>query len=89
MSDFYTPVQTRRAAKQHKCVYCGGPIPKGEQHQFQSGVYDGSWYNNRYHEECWHVLSEECEFEFMPGDGEIPPRIIKVMEAINSKGAEG
>lgn len=75
MSDFFDTPTHPVARKQHRCAPCCAPIPKGEKHVCQSGFFDGSAFRNRYHQECWDVLSEESTFEFMPGDAEPPERI--------------
>lgn len=75
MSDFHNPPEAPVARKKHYCSYCAGPIPQGEQHKKQTGVFDGSWYKNRYHTECWDTLNEEGVLEFSPGEGEMPERV--------------
>ena len=75
MSDFYNPPTQPKANKNHRCVYCWHIIPKGEVHKYQTGNYDGAWFRNRFHVECWDELCKEDRFEFFPGDGEPPERL--------------
>jgi hypothetical protein len=65
MSDFYNPHEHRIARKMHRCTYCAEPIAVGDGYVFQKGVYDGRWYENKMHPECFEDL---CE-----GDGEFTP----------------
>lgn len=58
MSDFYRDATTPIASKQYVCIACGWLIPKGEKHHHQTGVYDGSAFSNRFHDECWTALAE-------------------------------
>lgn len=80
MSDFNNPPTKQKAAREHICKYCLGPVFKGEVHWHQKGNYEGSWYSNRYHNECWNVLETSEEYEFLPGDGEIPKRVSLLMK---------
>lgn len=75
MSDFHDTPTRQKARKQHRCIACAYPIPVGEQYTQQSGFFDGDAYRNRYHHECWEALSEECQFEFMPGELDPPDRL--------------
>ena len=65
MSDFYHPQELRKAAKAHRCTYCAEPIVAGDEYVFQKGNYDGRWYENKMHPECFEDM---CE-----GDGEFTP----------------
>lgn len=62
--------------KQHRCVWCYGPIPKGELHWRYKGIYDGDWQDWRMHDECWIDSERDSECgEFSPASGEVPQRI--------------
>jgi len=54
------------AKKDHRCIWCGETILKGEKHHQQVGRFDGEIQDGRFHRECWTVASEsfkdECEF---------------------------
>jgi len=39
--------ETRRAAKVHKCHECSRPIEVGEQHEYATGLIDGTWLTMR------------------------------------------
>jgi len=73
-----------KAKKEHRCIYCGGPILVGEQYVQQEGFYDGAPYRNRYHAECYETCAEECsyygEWEFSPYNGEYPERVKAVVD---------
>jgi hypothetical protein len=67
------------AAKEHKCIWCGEKILKGERHRFETSISDGQWWNNRWHLEC-DDDAKECAayeggpFEFSPYSAPRPPQ---------------
>lgn len=77
MSEFHNDPTYPKARKPHRCSPCGYPIAIGEQYVQQTGFYEGEPYRCRYHQECWDDLSAEGIFEFSPGDGEPPPRLLE------------
>lgn len=85
MSDHHSTPTHPKARREHRCIYCGGPIPVGEQYVQQTGIFDGSPYRSRYHAECFETCVEECrsggEWEFSPYDGEYPERVKALVEA--------
>ena len=85
MADHHSEPTRPTARKEHRCIYCGGPIPVGEQYVQQTGFFDGAPYRNRYHAECWTDCAEECEhygdWEFSPHNGEWPERIRTLVAA--------
>ena len=84
MSDYHRDPTHPVGRKAYRCIACGTTIPQGEKHVHQTGIYDGSGYSNRFHDECWTAVAEECgctgDFEFMPGSFE-PPARKKAVEA--------
>jgi len=74
MADFFHPMTEQIAAKTYRCINCGEHIENGERYCKQSGVYDGSYYTNRFHPECFDSLCEEDEFVFVPYSGERPQK---------------
>lgn len=72
MSDFYNPHEDRKARKAHRCTYCAEAIAVGEHYVHQTGVYDGRWYANKMHPECFQELCDEGEGEFTPYSNERP-----------------
>ena len=67
---------TRRAAKPHRCIWCGQAIAKGETYQDERSVYEGSHQLHRWHPEC-HQDAQECladgdDPEFIPHSAERP-----------------
>lgn len=61
---------TRKAAKDHRCVWCGQKIPKGTSHVHERSKYDGDFQNHRWHGECIDAMREygrktgDWEFEY-------------------------
>ena len=43
---------TPRAAKVHKCSWCGEDIVIGEKHHYVVGLFEGEIQNQRLHNEC-------------------------------------
>lgn len=72
MSDFYHPHETRKARKLHHCTYCAEPISPGDEYAHQTGVYDGRWYVNKMHPECFDDLCSDPDGEFTPYSNERP-----------------
>lgn len=75
MSDFANPSLLRVARKEHRCIWCAHPIAVGEKYSYQTGNYDGRWYANHTHLECFETICAEREGEFMPYSGEPPERL--------------
>lgn len=75
MSGFYRPPISRKAAKDHRCTFCGWNIPKGEVYQEQTGVWDGAAFRSKFHEECFDTLCEDGDGEFTPYSAEPPERL--------------
>ena len=64
-----TPVEQRKARRDYRCHWCGGPIPKGTSHAAWTWFDEGRAETVRTHPECaeaWHALSvwdrEEVHF---------------------------
>jgi hypothetical protein len=77
MSDF-GEMKDVLARKHGSCVWCYGPIPKGETHKHYKGMFDGQWQNWKMHDECYaaYVASSDYGNEgFTPGEGEMPERV--------------
>lgn len=85
MADHHGTPTHPKAKKEHRCIYCGGPILVDEQYVQQEGFYDGAPYRNRYHAECYETCADECsyygEWEFSPYNGEYPEPIKAVVDA--------
>lgn len=68
--------------KEHRCEYCYGPIPKGEEHPQYKGMWQDEWQNWRMHEECYtDYMGNEPSDGFTPGDAPWPERVKQLMEA--------
>ena len=69
---FYNAPIKRKARVQHVCIYCAEKIEIGENYSYQSGNYDGGWFENKMHVECWEEMISSGEFEFLPYSNERP-----------------
>ena len=49
----------KKSRKEHMCIQCWQKIPKGSSYTLHYGVYDGDFFNNHAHNECFS-LWEEC-----------------------------
>ena len=78
MSDFFRTAEQRKAAKDHRCIYCGEGIQKGEVYQEQTGVWDGAAFRNKFHAECFQALCSAGEGEFTPYSENRPEREVGV-----------
>lgn len=56
MGDFID-IATVKVRKDHKCKWCGEPIPKGTQASYTSGMWQGDWQNRHMHLECEDAYS--------------------------------
>lgn len=64
-----------KARKNHECLWCGQPIPKGEIYSRWVGIFEGDFNCNKMHLECSKAFSEEENEGFiLPGENERPPR---------------
>lgn len=63
------------ARKDHRCIWCGQKIAKGEGYMNERSVFDGDMQNHHWHPECWkdsHTNNDEPEWEFTPYSYERP-----------------
>ena len=72
MSNFYNPHEIRTARKAYKCTYCSEPVSLGEKYVNQTGMYDGKWYVNKTHSECFQEICDASEGEFTAYSNERP-----------------
>ena len=60
---------TRKARKQHRCIWCTEPIEMGDKYTHEKSVYDGYMQDHKWHPEClganadYHREEGESEFE--------------------------
>ena len=89
MSDHHATPTHPVARKEHRCIYCGGPILVGEQYTQQTGFYESCPYRNRYHAECYESCADECnyygEWEFLPYNADYPERVKLIVAARRSE----
>ena len=55
------------ANKEHKCMYCGGIIKKGEQYERQTNIFDGSIYDWICHKRCSFLASKLDMYDYDEG----------------------
>ena len=72
MSDFYNPHECRTARKSHQCTYCAEEIDAGAEYAHQTGVYEGRWYTNKMHPECFEDMCGIGNGEFTPYSNDRP-----------------
>ena len=77
MSGYNLLSETRPIArKDHKCIWCGQKIAKGEQYIAERSTYDGEMQNHHWHSECLAdcrtVNANEGTWEFSPYENERP-----------------
>ena len=61
------------AAKEHRCEWCGEPIPKGEKHAHFVGKWENEFQNWRMHYECHDYADDTICEGFTPYEHERPP----------------
>ena len=62
------------ARKEHRCIWCGQMIHKGDQYIAERSVFDGDMQNHHWHYECLTDArsGQDSEWEFMPYSNERP-----------------
>lgn len=89
MGDYHATPTHPKARKEHRCIYCYGPILAGEKYAQQTGFYDGRAYRNKFHAECFEDCADEARFsggEFTPGCADYPPRVQAIVDARRTGG---
>jgi len=71
--DFWADMTQQRAAKPHRCVWCGQRIDAGHIYNRQIGVFGGEFQANRWHPESWDAADFSVHDEFMPHENDRPP----------------
>lgn len=68
----------RKAAKPHRCIWCGELIDKGDSYLDERSVFDGSIQRMRWHPECREAAvrgwNDGDDAEFSPGAQERPEK---------------
>lgn len=62
------------ARVEHRCIWCGQKILKGERYTAERSVYDGEMQNHHWHAECLRAAraDSELDWEFNAYDNERP-----------------
>ena len=81
MSDFYNPHEIRKARKPHRCTYCGEAINAGDTYAYQTGNWDGRWFESKMHDECFEEMCDEGDGEYTPYSNDRPQRDAPVPNA--------
>lgn len=63
---------TPKARKDHRCIWCGETIPKGDKYSRWVGIFEGDFHCNQMHLECAEVSSEDAEDGFDAFSNERP-----------------
>ncbi len=73
MTDFGEATHPK-AAKEHRCIWCGEAIPKGERHAHYVGKWQGEFQDWRMHSECYEDSADSWELEagFAPYEHDRP-----------------
>ena len=71
---YCSPVENRKAKKQHRCMNCGESIEPGEYYLRWMSVDDGKAIGNKMHPECFDCLAEDGPFEYTLYSGERPEK---------------
>jgi hypothetical protein len=68
MSDFGETIELI-GRKDHRCIACYEPIPKGESHKYFHGKWSGDWQDWRMHNECYNAMDDDdLNDGFCPGE---------------------
>jgi hypothetical protein len=59
------------ARKQHRCIWCGEPILRGEKYRHERSVYNGEMQDHKWHLECDADFAEGLKYD--PGNCEFTP----------------
>jgi hypothetical protein len=72
MTDATLTVKTVKSCrKNHDCTWCGERVPVGSAAVYRSGKYQGDFYTEYWHIECWAAMVDSdmgYDDEFMPWD---------------------
>lgn len=68
---FHNVVSVKATSRNRKCDWCWEPIKKGEPSCATSGIFEGDFYQGRYHPECYEAAGKwyevnRCWGEAMP-----------------------
>ena len=78
MSDFFHPKTEHRSRIDRTCIYCAEKINKGDWYTKQTGVWEGDWFTNHFHDECFKDLCDNGDDEFCPYSNERPAKVLDV-----------
>jgi len=57
---FQNEAHVKKTRRARKCDWCCQTIEKGEPSVSTSGVFDGDFYQGRYHPECFDAIPRYC-----------------------------
>lgn len=62
-------LKTVKTRKAHRCTWCGEQINVGASAQYRTGVWDGDFFSEYYHPECYDAMARSDDLEeFDPMD---------------------
>lgn len=68
----------QHARKEHKCTWCGQPIPVGTEYRRVRGIFEGDPQISKFHPECDEAATEDYRQwgeGFMPYENERPTKV--------------
>lgn len=80
---FHNETHVKRTRRTRRCDWCGEMIHKGEPSVATSGIFEGDFYQGRYHPECNAATLRWCRRE---GWGEALPEYPMNRGGIEEKG---
>lgn len=60
-----------KCRKEHRCTWCGERTSIGEKAHYRTGIYEGHFFTEHWHQECWDALLRSdlgYDDEFYPMD---------------------
>jgi len=58
---FHNETKVKKTRRARRCDWCGETIAKGDPSVATSGVFEGDFYQGRYHSECWDAACRYTE----------------------------
>lgn len=76
---YCTPIEIRKARREHVCTYCGEAIEIGTRYPRWASYDDGRAFTNKMHPECLDAAREDAyhdgSFEYTPYNSDRPGQV--------------